>query len=123
MIRRPPRSTRTDTLFPYTTLFRSRKRDRFGDAGTDPFDERRGKDSGIDGVDDDRSEEHTSELQSLMRTSYAVFCLKKKTTTDCCRPNNSASTCSTSFTSPNESPPNRQETCTSIRDGYTIREK
>src|SRR3546814_10607098 len=95
MIRRPPRSTRTDTLFPYTTLFRS--------AGLD--------DDPLDIIDDgepaaapatrldrllaatttfpglrvhaadrtlERSEEHTSELQSLMRTSYAVFCLKKK---------------------------------------------
>src|SRR3546814_1576277 len=73
MIRRPPRSTRTDTLFPYTTLFRS------------PF-------WYLDHIDNScilliriarcdctlRSEEHTSELQSLMRISYAVFCLKKK---------------------------------------------
>src|SRR3546814_13710839 len=72
MIRRPPRSTRTDTLFPYTTLFRSRphlggSRQRGGGpAGRVPRDRR-------------RSEEHTSELQSLMRISYAVFCLKKKT--------------------------------------------
>src|SRR3546814_8906178 len=81
MIRRPPRSTRTDTLFPYTTLFRScscrRLRPRcWGwscrsasatwwppEAAHWPFP---------------RSEEHTSELQSLMRISYAVFCLKKK---------------------------------------------
>src|SRR3546814_19741118 len=86
MIRRPPRSTRTDTLFPYTTLFRSEidcverslrlqvldqqpddalvgiLRDRAGRAGRS------------------RSEEHTSELQSLMCISYAVFCLKKKKT-------------------------------------------
>src|SRR3546814_5149288 len=76
MIRRPPRSTRTDPLFPYTTLFRS---------GTSP-----GPSAALDtglaclamlarfhnvAV---RSEEHTSELQSLMRNSYAVFCLKKK---------------------------------------------
>src|SRR3546814_5494459 len=96
MIRRPPRSTRTDTLFPYTTLFRSRpaieaddalgaepaavpdcgaaRRDRGGDrrglrprADTDQLSDRR-----------PRSEEHTSELQSLMRISSAVFCLKKK---------------------------------------------
>src|SRR3546814_13284324 len=79
MIRRPPRSTRTDTLFPYTTLFRScRAQPRRGrtrqarDARTlSPAqisgDRRRA-----------RSEEHTSELQSLMRISYAVFCLKKK---------------------------------------------
>src|SRR3546814_2560602 len=102
MIRRPPRSTRTDTLFPYTTLFRSlegepgllvepygvggppglvvelgrrlvivgslvARRCAVGQAGAD-VDAARGR----------RSEEHTSELQSLMRISYAVFCLKKK---------------------------------------------
>src|SRR3546814_1258334 len=69
MIRRPPRSTRTDTLFPYTTLFRSsRRRSRIPRSGSDVHE-----------VDRDyRSEEHTSELQSLMRISYAVFCLKKK---------------------------------------------
>src|SRR3546814_2639589 len=76
MIRRPPRSTRTDTLFPYTTLFRSRrfifgmrKREKScaGSRRTKPTSS--------------RSEEHTSELQSLMRISYAVFCLKKKTET------------------------------------------
>src|SRR3546814_6375356 len=73
MIRRPPRSTRTDTLFPYTTLFRS-----FG--FFIPADE-----GEIDHATPSRrcmamgrSEEHTSELQSLMRISYAVFCLKKK---------------------------------------------
>src|SRR3546814_2625276 len=83
MIRRPPRSTRTDTLFPYTTLFRSvvhvdgdrpqletgqehdDERDAVARRNSIPF----------------RSEEHTSELQSLMRISYAVFCLKKKKTT------------------------------------------
>src|SRR3546814_8481287 len=70
MIRRPPRSTRTDTLFPYTTLFRSAIADY--DAAieraptADNYQQRAG-----------RSEEHTSELQSLMRISYAVFCLKK----------------------------------------------
>src|SRR3546814_6398605 len=69
MIRRPPRSTRTDTLFPYTTLFRSRREHWQGlvracCAGGCPGPL--------------RSEEHTSELQSLMRISYAVFCLKKK---------------------------------------------
>src|SRR3546814_15114844 len=85
MIRRPPRSTRTDTLFPYTTLFRSqpgldRLRRRPGGAG-------RAIEAGADlaadaqrGVVTGRSEEHTSELQSLMRISYAVFCLKKKNT-------------------------------------------
>src|SRR3546814_9404455 len=100
MIRRPPRSTRTDTLFPYTTLFRSlavhgipgingkiqhgvfklmavnpyfpalRPGDRF-DADLVAY-------GAVDQFDH-RSEEHTSELQSLMRISYAVFCLKKKT--------------------------------------------
>src|SRR3546814_3033202 len=98
MIRRPPRSTRTDTLFPYTTLFRSiadrllapggrlvmkvfmnaetenllrRARSRYASVKLSrPEASRKG-----------RSEEHTSELQSLMRISYAVFCLKKKTQT------------------------------------------
>src|SRR3546814_15539749 len=74
MIRRPPRSTRTDTLFPYTTLFRSHAH-RFqpGDPVVAPplF-----HDAGQQR--DQRSEERTSELQSLMRISYAVFCLKKK---------------------------------------------
>src|SRR3546814_12061616 len=82
MIRRPPRSTRTDTLFPYTTLFRSPM----------PAARRKMLLSGISTISDSqaivspivrpkpgmRSEEHTSELQSLMRISYAVFCLKKK---------------------------------------------
>src|SRR3546814_3179533 len=120
MIRRPPRSTRTDTLFPYTTLFRSPLRlvilDGFlalvpsgpSDAlealaagcvqrferfrappsalelarrrsnGLTPRQERNLKDWGYPYVlEDFRSEEHTSELQSLMRISYAVFCLKK----------------------------------------------
>src|SRR3546814_8799318 len=78
MIRRPPRSTRTDTLFPYTTLFRSRiqQHDRSsGVSGMTGFKPRHRRISGVQG----RSEEHTSELQSLMRISYAVFCLKKKT--------------------------------------------
>src|SRR3546814_7003161 len=105
MIRRPPRSTRTDTLFPYTTLFRSAQEQR----GQDPAPRtarritRQGRlttasASGASryGTADQadgpcpkpapwgrktrkmRSEEHTSELQSLMRISYAVFCLKKK---------------------------------------------
>src|SRR3546814_4966193 len=92
MIRRPPRSTRTDTLFPYTTLFRSVERGP-GDAGgagdvvggglgdPPPADavDHRGEDPLIERVST-RSEEHTSELQSLMRISYAVFCLKKKKT-------------------------------------------
>src|SRR3546814_5355991 len=79
MIRRPPRSTRTDTLFPYTTLFRSRL-DEMGPgssfhrvlwdrAQSDPTDDFKLK---------PRSEEHTSELQSLMRISYAVFRLQKR---------------------------------------------
>src|SRR3546814_7407806 len=97
MIRRPPRSTRTDTLFPYTTLFRSGQgpgdaRLRCGVdrcAGFDHGDRGRRDvanatamvlmDADRFGVSQLRSEEHTSELQSLMRTSYAVFCLKKKT--------------------------------------------
>src|SRR3546814_10451797 len=107
MIRRPPRSTRTDTLFPYTTLFRSprgadlRRPEGPGDArrpeqaaaggrrpqpahGAAPrrHDGRRAALSHSQRGDErqaaDRSEEHTSELQSLMRISYAVFCLKKK---------------------------------------------
>src|SRR3546814_7203546 len=77
MIRRPPRSTRTDTLFPYTTLFRSlgaRQVELLAAAPT--MDE---QDAGHLVLGRQRSEEHTSELQSLMRISYAVFCLKKKT--------------------------------------------
>src|SRR3546814_4550976 len=98
MERRPPRSTRTDTLFPYTTLFRSDRRvaahrPRRGE----PDGERRHASTGLERVAGrdqpphlieiervdrrERSEEHTSELQSLMRISYAVFCLKKKTNT------------------------------------------
>src|SRR3546814_9954493 len=99
MVRRPPRATRTDTLFPYTTLFRSlsvisaylpsgssgderqqakyRFLDMFGPWLDDLMREHKktGREFVICG---DRSEEHTSELQSLMRISYAVFCLKKK---------------------------------------------
>src|SRR3546814_3140142 len=102
MIRRPPRSTRTDTLFPYTTLFRSPRRpcSRTGSAPCAScrwvlvvvpglrFEQRpdRGRDAErgqfvacnpAKGFIVSRSEEHTSELQSLMRISYAVFCLKK----------------------------------------------
>src|SRR3546814_4456405 len=74
MIRRPPRSTRTDTLFPYTTLFRSA-----GDV--DPVGEPHSEVAAdTPHAHVRRSEEHTSELQSLMRISYAVFCLKKKKT-------------------------------------------
>src|SRR3546814_8665316 len=84
MIRRPPRSTRTDTLFPYTTLFRScrawgESKTRRGAGGAHESDlaSRVAVRRIVPGVAD-RSEEHTSELQSLMRISYAVFCLKKK---------------------------------------------
>src|SRR3546814_7154867 len=95
MIRRPPRSTRTDTLFPYTTLFRSPISFEFYPPKTD--EQRAQLDRTVDKLrplrrtssftciamkrysPPDRSEEHTSELQSLMRISYAVFCLKKKT--------------------------------------------
>src|SRR3546814_3032007 len=96
MIRRPPRSTRTDTLFPYTTLFRSNRRDLYVDStntesNTSVYQEFKfnGSTDRLDWVAgasyfresaDQRSEEHTSELQSLMRISYAVFCLKKKRT-------------------------------------------
>src|SRR3546814_1822242 len=112
MIRRPPRSTRTDTLFPYTTLFRSlddevevsphgraaHGRDgRSGRTGTAAHPRKKhlredegqaqrrvlgavedGEGQGAQSLKVSRSEEHTSELQSLMRISYAVFCLKKK---------------------------------------------
>src|SRR3546814_10497916 len=77
MIRRPPRSTRTDTLFPYTTLFRSELINT-GDFPPNAPARAYGKTTWKIGM---RSEEHTSELQSLMRISYAVFCLKKKKTT------------------------------------------
>src|SRR3546814_7831002 len=137
MIRRPPRSTRTDTLLPYTTLFRSRRCDRgaahrlardavrhralvhdldhrlrhlflslrrvaharragavsrapgargrpadaaVADIAAAHLPEGKGRNRPRDLGDDDRSEEHTSELQSLMRLAYAVFCLKKNTT-------------------------------------------
>src|SRR3546814_6476011 len=99
MIRRPPRSTRTDTLFPYTTLFRSLEREdlaapvaavrrddelraRVEDAVVEALRGEPAEDDGVHGAEprdgEHRSEEHTSELQSLMRISYAVFCLKKK---------------------------------------------
>src|SRR3546814_18444302 len=77
MIRRPPRSTRTDTLFPYTTLFRSQLS---GACRLPPPQVPRAPFPTRPQRLPRRSEEHTSELQSLMRTSYAVFCLKKKTT-------------------------------------------
>src|SRR3546814_15057558 len=83
MIRRPPRSTRTDTLFPYTTLFRSLP---FVVRTVQPVLEDAEKELeeaaaslGADRLQTVRSEEHTSELQSLLRISYAVVCLKKKT--------------------------------------------
>src|SRR3546814_6946263 len=86
MIRRPPRSTRTDTLFPYTTLFRSLPGSRStgfrrGATPSRTASCRHQREIGIvpRGCEHRRSEEHTSELQSLMRISYAVFCLKKKT--------------------------------------------
>src|SRR3546814_12081644 len=75
MIRRPPRSTRTGTLFPYTTLFRSAV--AVGVEAREPLRLPLGALGGAVGGRR-RSEEHTSELQSLMRISYAVFCLKKK---------------------------------------------
>src|SRR3546814_4651270 len=97
MIRRPPRSTRTDTLFPYTTLFRSNRSSRLGTVFTVMMlllfnsachPEARRYRSSTNPLEKDwlpsnvrfvrRSEEHTSELQSLMRISYAVFCLNKK---------------------------------------------
>src|SRR3546814_6787046 len=112
MLRRPPRSTRTDTLFPDTTLVRSLRRDAdlgarrgrlrrleayaararprgaaavgvdaLGDAAADAR-------AGFRPLDGRRSEEHTSELQSLMRISYAVFCLKKKNNTNAHNPAN-----------------------------------
>src|SRR3546814_5221748 len=101
MIRRPPRSTRTDTLFPYTTLFRSKSAAASSSCKIQPYVRRRGRlgkptdrdigdagfGNGPDGVQPHasarlrrhapRSEEHTSELQSLMRISYAVLCLKQ----------------------------------------------
>src|SRR3546814_14893909 len=78
MVRRPPRSTRTDTLFPYTTLFRSRPDGRGRSAARVGRYARDGDAGRHRPADRGRSEEHTSELQSLMRISYAVFCLKKK---------------------------------------------
>src|SRR3546814_8906617 len=97
MIRRPPRSTRTDTLFPYTTLFRSVVVE-VGDVFEQPLDGLgqaalldlplalevgiEAQNEELDDTARQRSEEHTSELQSLMRISYAVFCLKKKTQHD-----------------------------------------
>src|SRR3546814_8885742 len=100
MIRRPPRSTRTDTLFPYTTLFRSKRRaaqPQFSACWSSVFelalvevaimlDARDAQALHTRSVNCPlpRSEEHTSELQSLMRISYAVFCLQKKTPQNYC---------------------------------------
>src|SRR3546814_1646549 len=85
MIRRPPRSTRTDTLFPYTTLFRSARTTRIrgppyeaGSSPPPPPSPCQKLSCAPSPQEHNRSEEHTSELQSLMRISYAVFCLKKK---------------------------------------------
>src|SRR3546814_7319687 len=91
MIRRPPRSTRTDTLFPYTTLFRSLPLKRSAEtpamrssvsptelSGVAPISSLTRPSTTTSAARLNRSEEHTSELQSLMRISYAVFCLKKK---------------------------------------------
>src|SRR3546814_5072460 len=95
MIRRPPRSTRTDTLFPYTTLFRSRlalrevqvrKSDSSHPLPDDQIDRIKNlclkTHPHLNTDTETRSEEHTSELQSLMRISYAVFCLKQKKDTN-----------------------------------------
>src|SRR3546814_1829791 len=92
MTRRPPRSTRTDTLFPYTTLFRS-SADRSAEPPRLEIVRVHQPEADVDSlctalaalpplvpIDILRSEEHTSELQSLMRISYAVFCLKEKKT-------------------------------------------
>src|SRR3546814_1021425 len=78
MIRRPPRSTRTDTLFPYTTLFRSLYGKNLNSLDNAAPPSCRSSLSEQLAVPHSRSEEHTSELQSLMRISYAVFCLKIK---------------------------------------------
>src|SRR3546814_7735821 len=92
MLRLPPRSTRTDTLFPYTTLFRSYRSGQSDGNNSDSqveFEGPTGENQNgqghqqqdlhnLDHKRNTRSEEHTSELQSLMRISYAVFCLKKK---------------------------------------------
>src|SRR3546814_3409364 len=84
MIRRPPSSTPTDTLFPYTTLFRSVRAETGSTSGNPrsiPWARYSvGSPAQASGAPATRSEEHTSELQSLMRISYAVFCLKKKKT-------------------------------------------
>src|SRR3546814_3621316 len=119
MIRRPPRSTRTDTLFPYTTLFRSLLDHQRHQRPERPLRHQRAAIAvGLllesvlsrdvcsraacvfDGL---RSEEHTSELQSLMRISYAVFCLKKK------KNNNNETQSKRVYTTNNESKPTRHK--------------
>src|SRR3546814_10202305 len=118
MIRRPPRSTRTDTLFPYTTLFRSLAhyanqapaldhtdgisadfgpwRFNLRNSNTEPLlrlnVESRNDTALMQERTAERSEEHTSELQSLMRISYAVFCLQKKTQTNTAHTNTTSPT-------------------------------
>src|SRR3546814_4358549 len=121
MIRRPPRSTRTDTLFPYTTRFRSgSERAHRQRPAVDEDEEQE-----LEGHRDDRrrqhhhterhqrSEEHTSELQSLMRISYAVFCLKQKTR----KPHNSPKNIPYTSTGRNNSTHNYIQTTTTIRTG------
>src|SRR3546814_1304991 len=114
MIRRPPRSTRNDTLVPYTTLFRSTvdntlqalealraervKQEQQNAEGVpaDALPDSQGQETpdadqpGQESASTTRSEEHTSELQSLMRISYAVFCLKKKNTNNTMKKNDTA---------------------------------
>src|SRR3546814_7185049 len=124
MIRRPPRSTRTDTLFPYTTLFRSvrghpaqfgsevGRRDApeadlvvdvdLGDVGRDVLDFEPVADLPRGAEVLRRSEEHTSELQSLMRISYAVFCLKKQKSTNANHTSHKPTTTSKRMTTSNE---------------------
>src|SRR3546814_2316287 len=119
MVRRPPRSTRTDTLFPYTTLCRS-------DCHAATFAAGRGyehacqsparrrtaaRGPGISLGWGARSEEHTSELQSLMRISYAVFCLKKKNVGPCSLSSTHESTC-TSVSRTRNSPSKTQQQLT-----------
>src|SRR3546814_3569363 len=107
MIRRPPRSTRTDTLFPYTTLFRSRcspiiihrfAKGRWKFSAPVSQNDRLWSINGSRSRRERRSEEHTSELQSLIRISYAVFCLKKKITH-----NSNTTTALTSYNHTNKS--------------------
>src|SRR3546814_3151265 len=121
MRRRPPRSTRTDTLFPYTTLFRSeqsphneQQSDRTIARKENPAKQSNVKNRVGESIQSDmrgaercfapagqRSEEHTSELQSLMRISYAVFCLKKKNKPKTNKQNTVDPTLNTDSTRPN----------------------